>query len=76
MTKFFADENFLLYSKIIKKNLFQCLCNDRGTTLDKKRTILEIRGEKNAVPRDIMLDQARSAQGESRRQSRIGLALR
>ena len=34
-----------------------------STTLDKKRTIPEICGEKNAVPSsDIMLDDARSAQ--------------
>ena len=40
----------------------------------KKRTILEIRGEKNAVPScDIMLDDARSAQGKSRGQSRMTL---
>ena len=37
----------------------------------KKRTICEIRGEKNAVPSsDIMLDDARSAQGKSRGLSR------
>ena len=37
----------------------------------KKRTISEIRGEKNAVPSsDIMLDAARSAQGKSRGLSR------
>ena len=36
----------------------------RATTLDKKRTIRKISGEKNAVPSsDIMLDDARSAQG-------------
>ena len=40
----------------------------------KKRTILEIRGKKNAVPScDIMLDDARSAQGKSRGQSRMAL---
>ena len=40
----------------------------------KKRTIPEIRGQKNAVPScDIMLDDARSAQGKSRRQSRMTL---
>ena len=46
-----------------------------ATTLDKKkRTIPEIRGEKNAVPScDIMLDDARSAQGKSRGQSRMTL---
>ena len=44
------------------------------TTLDKKRTISEIRGEKNAVPSsDIMLDDARSAQGKSRTESRMTL---
>ena len=37
----------------------------------KKRTIREICGEKNAVPSsDIMLDDARSAQGKSRGLSR------
>ena len=40
----------------------------------KKRTIIEIRGEKNAVLScDIMLDDARSAQGKSRGQSRMTL---
>ena len=46
-----------------------------NTTLDKKkRTIPEIRGEKNAVPScDIMLDDAHSAQGKSRGQARMTL---
>ena len=50
--------------------------NDSGTTLDKKRTILEIRGEKNAVPRVISCSIRRLGAISAGQKSRIGLALR
>ena len=48
------------------------------TTLDKKKKNhpRDSRREERCSTCDIMLDQARSAQGKSRGQSRIGLALR
>ena len=47
-----------------KVSVSVCVCVQLPWT--KKRTIPEIRGKKNAVPRDIMFDDARSAQGKSR----------
>ena len=48
-----------------------------ATTLDKKKNHhRDSRREERCSTCDIMLDQARSAQGKSRGQSRIGLALR
>ena len=62
------------------RTVISCLCrnttHDSTTLAKKKNHPRDSRREERCSMCDIMLDQARSAQGKSRGQSRIGLALR